>query len=190
MKRLLENFAVVIILACLFHMGFVLAVPSVVLRAAVKKIEETTRKRAARLGIDPSTVRTVNRLLPGPRRTAQTREVVAPNPDMLFSVVLYDVSERPLYIEAPVPDSYLSISCYADNTDNFFVINDRSVETPVIKLILVGEGLDVPNVPGARVVRAVSDTGVILFRYLIKNEEHYKEIERVRRKVKVRTLQR
>jgi uncharacterized membrane protein len=68
-----------------------------------------------------------------PPVTAQSRTVVMPSPDLLYSVCVFDVTAGPVRITAqPNLKSYWSIALYAANSDNFFVINDqKSGDKPV-----------------------------------------------------------
>lgn len=110
-----------------------------------------------------------------PPVTADSRTVVMPSPDMLYSVCAFDVSARPLRIAAnPNLQSYWSIALYAANSDNFFVINDRVAGNKPVDLWLVSEGgnaqtLGVPA--GSQVVVAPSQTGFLLMRVLTGDYE-------------------
>lgn len=110
-----------------------------------------------------------------PRADASSRTIVRPSPDLLYTSCAFDVSERPLRITAPVPDSYLSISGFAANTDNFFAINDAQVPAEPggrkrLDIVLARAGArDLP--PGARVVTAPTTRGLILFRLLITRDD-------------------
>ena len=60
----------------------------------------------------------------------QSRNVVMPNPDFLYSTIFYDLSEKDLNINANMPDStYWSVSSYKPNTINWFVKNDQEFVT-------------------------------------------------------------
>ncbi|MBV9467739.1 MAG: DUF1254 domain-containing protein, partial [Abitibacteriaceae bacterium] len=96
--------------------------------------------------------------------TPQDREVPMPSPDLIYSAGAYDVTQHPLHITAPLTGSYLSLSLYADNMDNFFVQNDRQVQHHQFDVIVVGPGDPLPHATGSLVVRAPSATGIILFR--------------------------
>lgn len=115
-----------------------------------------------------------NRALPAPRPDARSRTIVRLSPDLLYTSCVFDISEHPLRITAPVPDSYVSISGFAANTDNFFALNDREVQVGVdgkkrLDVVLTrGEAANLPA--GARVITAPSDKGVILFRTLITRD--------------------
>jgi uncharacterized membrane protein len=115
-----------------------------------------------------------NRALVAPRPDADARGVVRPSPDMLYTACVFDVSERPLRITAPVPDSYVSISGFAADTTNFFALNDAHFPAGangerILDVILAREPLPASHA-GARVVIAPSSRGLVLFRSLITSE--------------------
>jgi len=112
----------------------------------------------------------VNELFHMPPTTAESRAVVRPSPDLLYSACLYDVSERALRIRATLPGSYWSISFFANNTDNFFVMNDAEIAGREAEFVLVGRGKAKPAGPGTA-VEAQSDRGVILIRMLVERPE-------------------
>ena len=124
-----------------------------------------------------------NALIHGRPLTAQSRDVAFASPDLIYSVVAYDLSDGPLRITAPVPGSYMSVSAYADNTDNFFVMNDLQVEQRRFDVILVGPDSPDPGVEGARLVRSPSATGGILVRYFLRSDDQLEHIESVRRRM-------
>tara|TARA_B110000093_G_C12878507_1_gene370833 strand:+ start:587 stop:1102 length:516 start_codon:yes stop_codon:yes gene_type:complete len=67
----------------------------------------------------------------------QSRNVVMPNPDFLYSTIFYDLSEKDLNINANMPDStYWSVSFYKPNTINWYVKNDREFDTNKLDLTL------------------------------------------------------
>ena len=56
----------------------------------------------------------------------QSRDVVMPNPDFLYSTSFYDLSNGDLNLKGKMPDStYWSVSFYKPNTVNWFVKNDN-----------------------------------------------------------------
>lgn len=113
----------------------------------------------------------VNRALPAPRADADSRTVVRPSPDLLYTACLFDVSQRPLHITGPIPHSYASLSGFAANTDNFFALSDAEVKGEPRRFNVV-LALQPPTgvPPGARLVIAPSARGLILFRTLIPDE--------------------
>ena len=58
------------------------------------------------------------------------RAIVRPSPDLLYAGCAFDLADGPLRIQATVPrDTYWSLSMFAANTDNFFVVNDRAAKS-------------------------------------------------------------
>lgn len=123
-----------------------------------------------------------NRALHAPRADARARAVVRPSPDLLYTACVFDVSERPLRITAPVQDSYVSVSGFAADTSNFFALNDSQVPSAPggrkrFDLVIAGAGAaDVPA--GARAVIAPSPRGLILFRSLITRDADLARLQR------------
>jgi uncharacterized membrane protein len=122
-----------------------------------------------------------NRFLHGGPPRAQDRHIPRlASPDLAYSAAGFDLSRGPLRIQAPVADRYTSVSLYAANTDNFFVRNDRQVEGGRFDFVLVGPRSPEPSVPDVSVVRAPSNTGVILLRFLVVDSDQLKRIESLR----------
>jgi len=122
-----------------------------------------------------------NEVFHAPPTTAESRGVVRPSPDLLYSICLYDVTERPLRLTALVPDSYWSVSCYASNTDNFFVLNDQQVKSNPVEILLVGKDMSYTDTGNAEVVVAPSNKGIVLFRLLITDEDELDDLIQVQK---------
>jgi uncharacterized membrane protein len=105
-----------------------------------------------------------------PPVTAQSRQVVMPSPDLLYSVCVFDVKDGPVRITAnPQLASYWSIALYAANSDNFFVVNDRNAAGKPVDMWLVSEGANAQGKPipeGSTVVVAPTTEGFLLMRVL------------------------
>ena len=105
-----------------------------------------------------------------PPVNAQSRSVVMPSPDLLYSVCVYDLADGPVRVRAtPQLPGYWSISLYSANSDNFYVRNDRQAQGAPIDLWLVPAGgakgtMPVPQ--GVQVVVSPSGTGFLLMRVL------------------------
>ncbi|MCF8470769.1 MAG: DUF1254 domain-containing protein [Parvibaculum sp.] len=114
------------------------------------------------------------------RASAASRGIVRPSPDLLYTACVYDVSAQPVRLTSPVPDTYWSLSVFASNTDNFFVVNDRQVTSERIEIVLAPEGSPAANgdVP---VIIAPSTRGIVLFRSLITSEDSRAAIDAMRR---------
>lgn len=112
-----------------------------------------------------------NALVASPPTTEESRTVVRPSPDILYSICMYDVSEKPLLFTCSMPDGYWSLSFYAQNTDNFFVINDRQVKSAPVKVLLVGSRGYSSTIEDAIVVNAQGDRGLGLIRMIVPDNE-------------------
>lgn len=105
-----------------------------------------------------------------PPVNAQSRSVVMPSPDLLYSVCVFDLADGPVRVRAaPHLPGYWSIALYSANSDNFFVRNDRQAQGVPIDLWLVPAGGAKGTAPiphGAQVVVSPSATGFLLMRVL------------------------
>ena len=106
-----------------------------------------------------------------PMTDASARRIVMPSPDLLYATCAFDVSSTPLRIRAdPKAPRYWSIALYADNSDNFFVINDREAAGAPIDIVLIGPKAyaQQPALPaGAKLLDAPSARGLLLMRVLV-----------------------
>jgi len=125
-----------------------------------------------------------------PRADATSRAIVRPSPDLLYAGCAFDVRHGPLRIRAEVPrDTYWSLSMFAANTDNFFVVNDRQAESSTVDLVLARAGTAVTLPAGARLVEAPSSRGIVLTRTLIAGDQHLGELDAARRRFTCAPLQ-
>jgi uncharacterized membrane protein len=162
-----------IALAAVFHILTVFALPYGIMNRAMAGI-------AAQAG-------GVNKPVYPDRATAASRSIVRPSPDLLYTACVYDVSDRPVRLTSPVPDTYWSLSAFAANTDNFFVVNDRQVRNKRIEIILTAsEDLVVEG--GQPVIVAPSTRGIVLFRSLVPTEEAATEVDALRRQANCEPL--
>ena len=108
-----------------------------------------------------------------PPVNAQSRTVVMPSPDLLYSVCVFDLADGPVRVRAaPQLPAYWSVALYSANSDNFFVRNDRQAQGAPIDLWLVPTGGAKGTTPvpqGAQVVVSPSGTGFLLMRVLASN---------------------
>jgi len=112
-----------------------------------------------------------NVALAAPPTTAESRTIVRPSPDLLYVACVYDLASGPVLVQAPHSPTYLSLSAFADNTDNFFAMNDRGPEgAGGLALLLLPPGTPDPQpdvAPGARRVASPSRRGIVLARLRI-----------------------
>ncbi|HEX8900849.1 DUF1254 domain-containing protein [Vitreimonas sp.] len=144
-----------LISAVLIHFAIIYAVPHVLMNVAITRLSE--------MGL--------NRWQLAPRVTEQSRQIVRPSPDFAYSACTYDLSRGPIVISAAPWREYWSLSLYAGNSDNFFVIDDREAHNGA-EITLVRRGR--PHPEGASmVVESPSARGIALIRRLAPTPEEY-----------------
>lgn len=155
MKRWTIPFLATLAIAAIVHMAAVWAAPRLIMARTIARMEAHGAHNAA---VRP------------PRPTETSHDVVLPSPDLLYTTCTFDLGERPLRITASVPDTYWSVSFFAANTDNFFVLDDRQAGAPTVDLLLVGPGWHDAAPTGARIIEAPSRRGIVLFRTLVPGD--------------------
>lgn len=105
------------------------------------------------------------------RVTPLSRAIVRPSPDFAYAACPYDVSDGPVTIEVERWRTYWSLSLYADNSDNFFVIDDREARNGA-EIVIVRAGRPHPE-NAAPVVESPSARGVALIRRLAPTANDY-----------------
>ena len=121
----------------------------------------------------------------------KNRVVPLPNPDFLYSSIDYDLKDGILKISGKVPDdTYWSIATYQANTTNFFVANDGQVDGD-FEYYLAKEGSTsalLKNIPKEKIIYSPTETGFVLFRYLISNAYPFNRLVDLQHTVKIEKL--
>lgn len=108
---------------------------------------------------------------------ASSRTIVAPNPDLLYALCLIDLRNGPVHVTAdPRLDTYWSIALYANNSDNYFVLNDQAAGGKPVSLWLTAANTSTPAA-GAQIVSSPSNTTLLLMRVLVNHAA--KDFERL-----------
>jgi uncharacterized membrane protein len=102
-----------------------------------------------------------------------------PSPDLLYSKCVYDVTDGPVRITTPVPESYWSMSVYAENTDLVAVVNDRELPDHRLDVVFALAGQETP--PGVRVIPVPSPRGAAFFRTLVSDPSDEARLDALRR---------
>ena len=163
-------------------------VPALVLSAALHLLIVATLPYAIMLVLKLSTDHTPNTIFHNPPVTADSREVVRPSPDLLYSGCPFNLSDGPLRVTAPVSETYYSVSAFAENTDNFFAINDRQMKGQPLRLVVVGPGQQYQAKAGERVVQSPTTLGTMIFRMLITDRKKLAALQAVQRKANCQTV--
>jgi uncharacterized membrane protein len=147
-----------LVIAIIMHVVTLIAVPIVIMNGAMSKYP-------------------ANQLMKGTKTNSESRNVVRPSPDLVYSIVSYDISKEPVRLTAKVPTgTYWSASCFQQNTDNFFVVNDRQVKSNPVEILLVRQGMQVPDAGNAQVVVSPTNKGILLVRHLLLSDDKYQEL--------------
>jgi uncharacterized membrane protein len=101
----------------------------------------------------------------GPKPNAVRRA----NPDSIVSIMAYDLSERPVRISGETWPRYWSLSLYQQNSDNYFVINDKQLSNSNFDFILTLDADETPNSGetvgvNAQILRSPTEKGIMLIR--------------------------
>jgi uncharacterized membrane protein len=153
-------------IAAVVHVGLMIATPRFIMGRAMTRIAQGGG---------------VNTIAHARRPTAASRGIVRPSPDLLYSTCVFDLDAAggALRVHASgMPDTYWSVSAFDDDTNNFFVENDRQARGAVDFIITAPGHFVDTTLP---VVTAPSMRGLVLFRTLINDETRLAEIDRGRR---------
>lgn len=131
-----------------------------------------------------------NQVAHPPRPNADVRLVVRPSPDQLYSACIYDVSKGPVAISGVAPsNTYWSLSAFAVNSDNFFVVNDTELESQEFRYVLISEEMDKPvGYNDAQIIIAPTKKGAVLQRVFIGEEARAEEIDAQRKTMRCASL--
>jgi uncharacterized membrane protein len=162
----------VLTLAAVIHISFVVLYPYAIVALLGEHLK-------AKVGI--------NRFYHASRPDSDSREVVRPSPDLLYSIGAFDLSHGPLEVVSSPPGTYMSLSLYSANGDNFFVVNDRALTNGPLKVVLVGGNQDVPPGSDRSAIRSPSKSGIMLLRYFAGGKEAI--ADRMRRDTQCKPVQ-
>ena len=124
-----------------------------------------------------------NQLFHAPPATADSRTIVRPSPDMLYSICVIDLSRGPVRVRALPSEPYASVSVFAANSDNVFVMNDRALAPGASFEVWVAR-ID-QNVPvSAPVALLSSDRGLVLVRRVLGDDTRAEALEALRRQAR------
>jgi uncharacterized membrane protein len=149
--------------AAVSHFAFIHAAPRVMMGVAIKRVG----------GGDSNQWRLADRVTP------LSRQIVRPSPDFAYSACAFDLSDGPVVISAAPWNAYWSLSLYAANSDNFFVIDDREARYGA-EITLVRAGRSHPE-GASSVVESPSQRGIALIRRLAPDLENYNAAAQVAR---------
>lgn len=148
------------------HLLAVWALPRLIMREAMSRIARETSAQ-------PAAQSATGVYLPPPTDHTQ-RRIVMPSPDLLYATCALDLRKGPMRVTAQVEHPrYWSVALYGANSDNFFVVNDRSPAAQRLDLWIAPPSSDraaVPAAPDATVIEAPSRKALLLMRLLLTDD--------------------
>ena len=161
--------AVGLMVTVLTHLLTVWALPRLIMREAMARITNETAAQARAQGAPQAATGVY---LPPPTDHTQ-RRIVMPSPDLLYATCTLDLSKGPMRVTAEVDHPrYWSVALYGANSDNFFVVNERSAAQR-LDLWVVPPGTERMSINaerGSTVVDAPSRKVLLLMRLLLTDD--------------------
>jgi uncharacterized membrane protein len=155
-----------LIVAAAFHAAAILLAPQVIMNVAFDRVSQNGRA--------------ANTWIWRERVNPEHRDIVQPSPDLAYGACAFDLTRGPVRIRIAPGADYVSLSLYADNTDNFFAVNDRTMQGQSLEIALIGPGDSAPA-GAARVVRSPSMRGLALERRLSPTAAAFAAADQARR---------
>ena len=115
--------------------------------------------------------------------------VVRDNPDTLTSFAPYDLAAGDLCFTAPVPEQaiYWSVSVYARNTDNVFVLDDQAAAEDQVS-VLVSRAARRTQAPSLHTAVSPSTQGVIIVRLVVPNRHNDEQVRALSQSLEAASL--
>lgn len=165
MSALLRWIGATALLAVLVHMASTWYLPRLLMTRAMDGLEQQ--------------VGGSNTFFQSPVATAASRTIVRPSPDLLYSICVLDLSQGPVRVRALPSEPYSSVSVFAANSDNVFVMNDRDLAAgAAFEIWIARSDQEVPL--SAPVALLGSDRGLVLVRRVLPDPTHAPALEALR----------
>jgi uncharacterized membrane protein len=116
----------------------------------------------------------------------KSRQIVMPSPDLVYSSCVYDLAGGDLVISGRLPPEghYWSLSLYAHNTDNYFVLNDRELPARSFSITLRAKGRG-----KAGGVESPTRTGIALIRMIQRRQADLPIIQAAQQSIRSEVVQ-
>jgi uncharacterized membrane protein len=169
--KTLSYVAVFMLTFVVFYFSSLFVIPYYAQDLVLERIDQMSMQRTGE-------ALSYNHLTTRPLRDAPDDVVPGDNPDTLTSFSMLDLSDGPVRFVGSIPDArvYWSLSLYADNTDNFFVLNDRAIEgsSPVVVIRTAGQDYR----PRENEIEVVSPSpkAVLLVRLILRDRHDQEEV--------------
>jgi uncharacterized membrane protein len=129
MKAVLYWTLCILLLASVVHLGYVLIVPHLEMRAKIDELREFAGSGALTVLDREDSVR-----LMGPDGRW-----------LVHALCVYDLAEGPMVVSAAVPNSYWSMAIYSAGGETFYSLNDRQAGIDRVDLMIRQPSAPVPD---------------------------------------------
>ena len=160
MRPLLNKIFILLVLGTMVHLAFINYYPTLKMIKFDRDIASTS----------------VNKIIHSKKVDSNSRNVIRPSPDLLYSVCAYDATYSPVVITSKVLDTYWAMSFYSSNTDNFAIINDLDIADDDVKVYLFGPNSKPTKITDGYAIFSPSNKGAILIRRFLGNESNIDEL--------------
>lgn len=93
------------------------------------------------------------------------------SPDALFSMMSYDLSEKPVGLYLPLPASPWAITIYDENCNPFYSLDERNFARTDLQVILYNEGQQAPDHESVVKVKSPGTKGIIVTRLITGSDD-------------------
>ena len=154
MRSLINKIFILLVLGTIVHLAFIIYFPTYMMWKFDRDIASTS----------------VNKIIHSDKVDSNSRTVIRPSPDLLYSVCAYDATYSPVVITSKVLDSYWAMSFYASNSDNYAIINDLDIADDDVKVYLFGPNSKPTKITDGYAIFSPSNKGAMLIRRFLGNE--------------------
>ena len=160
MKPLFTKIFILLILGTILHLAFIIYYPSFKMWKFDRDIASTS----------------VNKIVHPEKVDSNSRVVIRPSPDLLYSICSYDATYSPVVISSDVLNTYWAVSFYSSNSDNYAIINDMDIDDDTVKVYLFGPNSKPTKINDGYAIFSPSNKGAVIIRRFIGNESNLDEL--------------
>jgi uncharacterized membrane protein len=104
-------------------------------------------------------------------------------PDVLYSLLGYDLNPNPLRLSVPISrDAFWSLSLIGHDAEEFYSVDDRLVEGDSLDLVILGPGQSSPSQDDSRVVASPGAFGLAVARIVVPELDSLEALDELRRR--------
>ena len=106
------------------------------------------------------------------------------SPDALFSMMSFDLSEKPVGLYLPLPLSPWTITIYEEHCNAFYSLDERTFEADYLQAVLYREGQSAPQNDGAVNIKSPGMQGIIITRLILPGIQEQPGLAELRKEMR------